>query len=216
MLADTPAAYVESLASAQAQTEGQWRSRAAAMTAPGSVTFVAEDGSRTNVFCGLMRVVVKHPQEPNRPRQAMLISVYVAVPYREAASPTRCSAGRSRPQQVSWSADCCSSASTKTIPVPWLSTRATASVTRGGGKPMRSIPGRRRSSWSGSCTRARRPPSDTIGESQRCAASAGGTEVLDLTTKFVGNSVSVAPPSAASSRPASRSRTARAPCPRAS
>ncbi|MCY1240017.1 ribosomal-protein-alanine acetyltransferase [compost metagenome] len=52
------------------------------MTAPGSVTFVAEDGSRTNVFCGLMRVVVKHPQEPNRPRQAMLISVYVAVPYR--------------------------------------------------------------------------------------------------------------------------------------
>ncbi|MBP1137594.1 ribosomal protein S18 acetylase RimI-like enzyme [Arthrobacter sp. PvP023] len=82
MLADTPTAYVESLASAQAQTEGQWRSRAAAMTAPGSVTFVAEDGSRTNVFCGLMRVVVKHSQEPNRQRQAMLISVYVAVPYR--------------------------------------------------------------------------------------------------------------------------------------
>lgn len=82
MLADTPTAYVESLASAQAQTEGQWRSRAAAMTAPGSVTFVAEDSSTANAFCGLMRVVVKHPQEPNRPRQAMLISVYVAGPYR--------------------------------------------------------------------------------------------------------------------------------------
>ncbi|KIS28699.1 GCN5 family acetyltransferase [Arthrobacter sp. SPG23] len=82
MLADTPTAYVESLASAQAQTEGQWRSRAAAMTAPGSATFVAERGSTADSFCGLMRVVVKHPQQPNRPRQAMLISVYVASPYR--------------------------------------------------------------------------------------------------------------------------------------
>lgn len=82
MLSDTPTAYVESLTSAQAQTEGQWRSRAAAMTAPGSVTFVAEDSSRSNAFCALMRVVVKHPQEPDRPRQAMLISVYVAGPYR--------------------------------------------------------------------------------------------------------------------------------------
>ncbi|MFF1384407.1 GNAT family N-acetyltransferase [Arthrobacter sp. NPDC058288] len=82
MLADTPTAYVESLASARAQTEGQWRSRAAAMTAPGSVTFVAEDSSKADAFCGLMRVVVKHPQEPARPRQAMLISVYVAGPYR--------------------------------------------------------------------------------------------------------------------------------------
>lgn len=82
MLADTPTAYVESLASAQAQTEGQWRSRAAAMTAPGSVTFVAEGTSAATPCCGLMRVVLKHPQEPNRPLQAMLISVYVAGPYR--------------------------------------------------------------------------------------------------------------------------------------
>jgi ribosomal protein S18 acetylase RimI-like enzyme len=29
-----------------------------------------------------MRVVVKHPQETGRPRQAMLISVYVAAPLR--------------------------------------------------------------------------------------------------------------------------------------
>jgi ribosomal protein S18 acetylase RimI-like enzyme len=82
MLADTPMAYVESLASALVQTEGQWRSRAAAMTAPGSVTFVAEDDSAANRCCGLMRVVVKHPQEANRPLQAVLISVYVAAAYR--------------------------------------------------------------------------------------------------------------------------------------
>ena len=82
MLSDTPTAYVESLVSAQAQTEGQWRSRAAAMTAPGSVTFVAEDDSGANGFCALMRVVVKHPQDIDRPRQAMLISVYVAAAYR--------------------------------------------------------------------------------------------------------------------------------------
>lgn len=82
MLADTPTAYVESLASALAQTEGQWRSRAAAMTGPGSITFVAEGGSAANTCCGLMRVVVKHPQEANRPLQAMLISVYVAAAYR--------------------------------------------------------------------------------------------------------------------------------------
>lgn len=90
MLADTPAAYVESLESAQEQTGGQWRNRAVAMTAPGSVTFVAAEsadgisqetgGART--FCGLMRVVVKNPQEANRPLQAMLISVYVSALHR--------------------------------------------------------------------------------------------------------------------------------------
>lgn len=82
MLADTPTAYVESLASARAQTEGQWRSRAAAMTAPGSVTFVADEGSAGGSISGLMRVVLKHPQERSRPLQAMLISVYVAPPQR--------------------------------------------------------------------------------------------------------------------------------------
>jgi ribosomal protein S18 acetylase RimI-like enzyme len=82
MLADTPTAYVESLASAQAQTEGQWRNRALAMTSPGSVTFVADDGSAADSFSGLMRVVLKHPQESSRPLQAMLISVYVAAAQR--------------------------------------------------------------------------------------------------------------------------------------
>ena len=82
MLADTPSAYVESLESAQAQTEGQWRNRAVAMTAPGSVTFVAEEVPGTKTFCGLMRVVVKHPQETSQPLQAVLISVYVAAHFR--------------------------------------------------------------------------------------------------------------------------------------
>jgi ribosomal protein S18 acetylase RimI-like enzyme len=87
MLADTPSAYVESLESAQAQTPGQWRNRAIAMTAPGSVTFVAEEdvdeeAPAAKAFCGLMRVVLKDPQETGRPLQAMLISVYVAAPYR--------------------------------------------------------------------------------------------------------------------------------------
>jgi ribosomal protein S18 acetylase RimI-like enzyme len=82
MLADTPTAYVESLASAQTQTEGQWRSRALAMTSPGSVTFVADDGSVGSFLSGLMRVVLKHPQESSRPLQAMLISVYVAAALR--------------------------------------------------------------------------------------------------------------------------------------
>ncbi len=82
MLADTPTAYVESLASARVQTEGQWRSRALAMTSPGSVTFVADDGSAGSFFSGLMRVVLKHPQESSRPLQAMLISVYVAAALR--------------------------------------------------------------------------------------------------------------------------------------
>ncbi|MEV7136341.1 N-acetyltransferase [Arthrobacter sp. NPDC093128] len=94
MLADTPAAYVESLESAQEQTAGQWRNRAVAMTAPGSVTFVVEeipeelskelpqDTGGARAFCGLMRVVVKNPQEANRPLQAMLISVYVSAPHR--------------------------------------------------------------------------------------------------------------------------------------
>lgn len=79
MLADAPTAYVESLRSAQAQTEGQWRNRALAMASPGSVTLVADDGSAGSSFSGLMRVVLKHPQESSRPLQAMLISVYVAA-----------------------------------------------------------------------------------------------------------------------------------------
>ncbi|MDQ0104579.1 ribosomal protein S18 acetylase RimI-like enzyme [Paenarthrobacter nicotinovorans] len=82
MLADTPMAYVESLAAARRQTDSQWRERAAAMSGDSSVTLVADGGEDGSRLCGLMRVVAKHPQDPERPLQAMLISVYVAAEHR--------------------------------------------------------------------------------------------------------------------------------------
>ncbi|MDI2036856.1 GNAT family N-acetyltransferase [Paenarthrobacter nitroguajacolicus] len=82
MLADTPMAYVESLAAARRQTDSQWQERAAAMTGEGSITLVADSGEDGSRFCGLMRVVVKDPQDRARPLQAMLISVYVSPEHR--------------------------------------------------------------------------------------------------------------------------------------
>lgn len=81
MIADTPTAYVESLHSARSQTEGQWRSRAADMTGPHSITFVADAGPGSPLG-GLMRVVKKIPQDTSQPLQAMLISVYLAPAHR--------------------------------------------------------------------------------------------------------------------------------------
>ncbi|WP_238324967.1 GNAT family N-acetyltransferase [Paenarthrobacter nicotinovorans] len=78
MLADTPMAYIESLESARRQTDTQWRERAAAMSGDNSLTLVADAGHEGSNFCALMRVVLKHPQSPEKPLQAMLISVYVA------------------------------------------------------------------------------------------------------------------------------------------
>ncbi|MFJ4210992.1 GNAT family N-acetyltransferase [Paenarthrobacter sp. NPDC089675] len=82
MLADTPMAYIESLASARRQTDSQWQERASAMSAADSVTWVADEGTAGSKLRALMRVVIKHPQTPDRPLQAMLISVYVAPEYR--------------------------------------------------------------------------------------------------------------------------------------
>ncbi|MGR0158841.1 GNAT family N-acetyltransferase [Paenarthrobacter nitroguajacolicus] len=82
MLTDTPMAYVETLDAARRQTDTQWQERAAAMSGDASVTLVADSGVDGSKFCGLMRVVVKHPQDPEKPLQAMLISVYVAPEYR--------------------------------------------------------------------------------------------------------------------------------------
>jgi len=82
MLTDTPMAYVESLEAARRQTDTQWQERAAAMSGDASVTLVADGGGDGSRLCGLMRVVVKHPQDPERPLQAMLISVYVAPEHR--------------------------------------------------------------------------------------------------------------------------------------
>src|SRR4029453_16049886 len=82
MLADTPMAYVESLEAARRQTDAQWQERTAAMAGDSSVRLVADGGVEGSRFCGLMRVVLKHPQDPRKPLQAMLISVYVAPEHR--------------------------------------------------------------------------------------------------------------------------------------
>lgn len=82
MITDTPMAYVENLAAAKRQTDTQWQARAAAMSGPDSITLVADGGTDGSRICGLMRVVLKHPQDPDRPRQAMLTSVYVAPEHR--------------------------------------------------------------------------------------------------------------------------------------
>lgn len=82
MLTDTPMAYVESLEAARRQTDSQWKERAAAMSGDASVTLVADGGEDNSRICALMRVVLKHPQDPHRPSQAMLISVYVAPEHR--------------------------------------------------------------------------------------------------------------------------------------
>jgi hypothetical protein len=78
MLTDSPMAYVESLDAARRQTDTQWQERAAAMSGDESITLVADEGHDGSRLCGLMRVVLKHPQDPQKPVQAMLISVYVA------------------------------------------------------------------------------------------------------------------------------------------
>jgi ribosomal protein S18 acetylase RimI-like enzyme len=75
-------AYVESLEAARRQTDAQWQERAAAMAGDSSVTLVADGGEDGSRICGLMRVVLKHPQDPQKPLQAMLISVYVAPEHR--------------------------------------------------------------------------------------------------------------------------------------
>jgi ribosomal protein S18 acetylase RimI-like enzyme len=82
MLSDTPMAYVESLAAARRQTESQWQERAATMSGDSSITLVADDGMDGSPISGLMRVVIKQPQDPSQARQAMLISVYVAREHR--------------------------------------------------------------------------------------------------------------------------------------
>jgi len=82
MLADTPMAYLESLDAARRQTDAQWQERTGAMCGEGSVTLVADGGGGDPRLTGLMRVVLKHPQEPGAALRAMLISVYVAPEHR--------------------------------------------------------------------------------------------------------------------------------------
>ncbi|MBT2587681.1 GNAT family N-acetyltransferase [Arthrobacter sp. ISL-95] len=82
MLSDTPMAYVERLDAARRHTESQWQERAAAMSGDASITLVADTGEDGSKLCGLMRVVLKHPESAEKPPQAMLISVYVAPEHR--------------------------------------------------------------------------------------------------------------------------------------
>lgn len=82
MLSDTPMAYGESLAAARRQTDTQWQERAAIMSDESSITLVADDGTDGSRIRGLMRVVIKQPQDPSQMRQAMLISVYVSPEHR--------------------------------------------------------------------------------------------------------------------------------------
>ncbi|MCR1161041.1 GNAT family N-acetyltransferase [Paenarthrobacter sp. UW852] len=82
MLADTPMAYVENLDAARRQTDTQWQQRAATMCGDGNVTLVADGGKDDHRLYGLMRVVLKHPQDPGLAPVAMLISVYVAPEHR--------------------------------------------------------------------------------------------------------------------------------------
>jgi ribosomal protein S18 acetylase RimI-like enzyme len=82
MLADSPMAYLETLAAARRQTETQWQERAAAMSSGSSITLLADGGAKDTRIRGLMRVVLMEPPEPGRPRRAMLLSVYVAPAYR--------------------------------------------------------------------------------------------------------------------------------------
>lgn len=82
MLSDTPMAYGESIAAARRQTDTQWQERAATMSGDSSITLVADDGTDGSRIRGLMRVVIKQPQDPSQARQAMLISVYVAPEHR--------------------------------------------------------------------------------------------------------------------------------------
>lgn len=82
MLADSPMAYLETLAAARRQTETQWQERAAAMSSGSSITLLADGGAQDTRIRGLMRVVLKEPAGPGDARRAMLLSVYVAPAHR--------------------------------------------------------------------------------------------------------------------------------------
>ena len=82
MLADSPLAYLETLAAARRQTDTQWQDRAAMMSGGTNITLLADGGADDPRIRGLMRVVLKESQNVEQPRRAMLLSVYVAPEYR--------------------------------------------------------------------------------------------------------------------------------------
>ena len=70
LLADTPLAYLETLASAQARTDDEWRARARRNQLPGNAAFAAVDPS-SGRWVGIMNSF-------RRDHLAHLVSVYVA------------------------------------------------------------------------------------------------------------------------------------------
>ena len=80
MLADSPTAYVESLADAEAADEADWRFRARRSSFPGSLGVVAVDRDRDR-FVGTMSAFT----EAERGR-TWVVAVYVAPDYRGRAS----------------------------------------------------------------------------------------------------------------------------------
>ncbi|WP_245413103.1 GNAT family N-acetyltransferase [Arthrobacter celericrescens] len=82
MLADSPLAYLETLSAARRQTDTQWQERAAMMSSGPNITLLADGGTGDARVRGLMRVALKEYQEPEQPRRAILLSVYVAPAYR--------------------------------------------------------------------------------------------------------------------------------------
>jgi GNAT superfamily N-acetyltransferase len=78
MLADTPLAYLETLATALAHNETEWRSRAARGSAPHNARFVAVEESGR--WVGTMGGMVSRTGEPT------LIGVYVAPDVRGDAA----------------------------------------------------------------------------------------------------------------------------------
>jgi GNAT superfamily N-acetyltransferase len=83
MIADTPHAYLETLADAEAHDEAEWRMRAARNANPGSFGLVAvlTDGEQAGRWVGTMAAYL-----PEGAPGALLVGVYVAPDWRGAAS----------------------------------------------------------------------------------------------------------------------------------
>lgn len=83
MLADTPHAYLETLAAAEAHDEAEWRTRAARNTNPGSFGLVAvvTEGAHAGRWVGTMAAYL-----PEGAAGALLVGVYVSPDWRGAAS----------------------------------------------------------------------------------------------------------------------------------
>ena len=83
MIADTPHAYLETLADAEARTDDEWRARAARNTLPGStgLAAVATEGERAGHWIGTMSAYL-----PEGGEGALLVGVYVTPSWRGVAA----------------------------------------------------------------------------------------------------------------------------------